>query len=353
MLDFTCFIAQTLSPKSVFYCEALNDRMDILVTGSVAYDYLMTFPGFFKEHLLVEHLEKISLSFLVDSLVRRRGGIAPNIAYTLALLGGRPRVLATVGEDFEEYRAWLEEHGVDTLNVKVVPGKFTASYFATTDKSNAQVASFYPGAMAHAAELSLRELAGDMPDLVVISPNEPGAMELYVRECIELGIPYVYDPSQQIIRFEGDVLRHGLEGAHALFVNAYEFELIKDKTKMTVEDLMSHLHFMVVTLGPKGAVVYFGNGQQTVEAVPTDHIVDPTGGGDAFRGGFLTGYRLGLDWTTCGRLGSLAATYCLENDGPQSHHFTPPEFIERYRQHYDDGGLLDALLLDESSVANS
>ncbi|HLE73292.1 MAG TPA: carbohydrate kinase family protein [Anaerolineales bacterium] len=326
--------------------------MDILVTGSVAYDYLMTFPGYFKEHLLAEHLEKISLSFLVETLVRRRGGIAPNIAYTLALLGGRPRVLATVGEDFAEYRAWLEEQGVDTLNIKVVPGKYTASFFATTDRSNAQVASFYPGAMAHAAELSLRELAGELPNLVVISPNEPAAMELYVRECGELGIPYVYDPSQQIIRFEGDVLRRGVEGAHALFVNEYEFELVKDKTKMTVADLMSQLEFMVVTLGPKGAMVYFGGGQQSVEAVPTDLIADPTGGGDAFRGGFLTGYRLGLDWGICAQLGSLAATYCLENEGPQAHHFTIEDFLARYRQFYDDAGKLDVLLLNKhSSVA--
>ena len=327
--------------------------MDILVTGSVAYDYLMTFPGYFKEHLLAEHLEKISLSFLVETLVRRRGGIAPNIAYTLALLGGRPRVLATVGEDFAEYRAWLEEQGVDTLNIKVVPGKYTASFFATTDRSNAQVASFYPGAMAHAAELSLRELAGELPNLVVISPNEPAAMELYVRECGELGIPYVYDPSQQIIRFEGDVLRRGVEGAHALFVNEYEFELVKDKTKMTVADLMSQLEFMVVTLGPKGAMVYFGGGQQSVEAVPTDLIADPTGGGDAFRGGFLTGYRLGLDWGICAQLGSLAATYCLENEGPQAHHFTIEDFLARYRQFYDDAGKLDVLLLNKHSSVST
>lgn len=323
--------------------------MDILITGSVAYDYLMTFPGFFKEHLLVEHLEKISLSFLVETLIRRRGGIAPNIAYTLALLGGRPRVLATVGEDFEEYRAWLEEQGVDTANVKVVPGKYTASYFATTDRSNAQVASFYPGAMAHAAELSLRELAGGKPDLVVISPNEPAAMERYIAECKELGIPYVYDPSQQIVRFDGAVLRRGLEGAHALFVNEYEFELIKDKTSMTEIDILAQLDYMVVTLGPQGAAIYTDGEKTLVEAVPTDRIVDPTGGGDAFRGGFLTGYRLGLDWQTCGRLGSLAATFCLENEGPQAHHFTPAEFLMRYRQFYDDNGKLDVLLPSKSS----
>jgi adenosine kinase len=328
--------------------------MDILITGSVAYDYLMTFPGFFREHLLAEHLEKISLSFLVDTLVRRRGGIAPNIAYTLALLGGRPRVLATVGEDFEDYRAWLEEQGVDTANIKVVPGKYTASYFATTDRSNAQVASFYPGAMAHAAELSLRELAGPRPDLVVISPNEPAAMERYIAECKELKLAYVYDPSQQIVRFEGDVLRRGVESAQSMFLNEYEFELIKDKTGMSQQDIMSHLKYMIVTLGPKGADIYFDGEKTWVEAVPTDHILDPTGGGDAFRGGFLTGYRLGLDLETCGRMGSLAATYCLENEGPQAYHFTPAEFLARYRQHYDDAGKLDILLASkQSSVSNN
>jgi adenosine kinase len=318
--------------------------MDILITGSVAYDYLMTFPGLFREHLLSEHLEKISLSFLVDKLIRRRGGIAPNIAYTLALLGGRPRVLATVGEDFEDYRAWLEQQGVDTANIQVVPGKYTASYFATTDQSNAQIASFYPGAMDDASQLSLHKISGKKPDLVIISPNEPSAMEQYVRESKELGLSYIYDPSQQIIRVDGDVIKRGLEKATALFVNEYEFELIKDKTGMNEKDIISHLDFMAVTLGPKGADVYFDDQKIWVEAVPTDNMVDPTGGGDAFRGGFLTGYRLGLDWDTCARLGSLAATYCLENQGPQAHTFTTTDFLTRYRQHYDDSGKLDSLL---------
>jgi adenosine kinase len=318
--------------------------MDILITGSVAYDYLMTFPGLFKEHLLAEHLEKISLSFLVETLVRRRGGIAPNIAYTLALLGARPRVLATVGEDFADYRAWLEEQGVDTANMKVVLGKYTASYFATTDQSNAQVASFYPGAMANAAELSLNEISGARPDLVIISPNDPAAMERYIAECKDLGIQYVYDPSQQIIRFEGSTLRNGLDGAHSMFLNEYEYELVKDKTGYGEKEILAHLEYMVVTLGPKGADIYHPGGKTWVEAVPTDNIVDPTGGGDAFRGGFLTGVRLGLDWETCGRIGSLAATYCLEQEGPQTHHFTPKQFISRYREFYDDGGELDILL---------
>ncbi len=318
--------------------------MDILLTGSVAYDYLMTFPGHFKEHLLPEHLEKISLSFLVESLVRRRGGIAPNIAYTLALLGAKPRVFATVGQDFEEYRAWLDTQGVDTTLMKVVPDKYTASYFATTDRSNAQVASFYPGAMEDAGSLSLHDVKDNPPDMVMVSPNDPAAMDQYIRECKEIGLKYIYDPSQQIIRVDGATIKRGLEGATALFVNEYEFELIKDKTGMSADEVLAHLDFMVITLGSKGADVYTADGKLYIDAVPTDNIVDPTGGGDAFRGGFLTGYRLGLDWEVCGRLGNLAATYCLENEGPQDHGFTRQQFVARYREHYDDNGALDALM---------
>jgi adenosine kinase len=170
--------------------------LDILVTGSVAYDYLMTFPGLFREHILPERLESISLSFLVESMSRQRGGIAPNIAYTMALLGAHPRVMATVGEDFEEYRAWLEAKGVDTSLMKVIPGIFTASFFATTDQVNAQIASFYPGAMGYAGSQSLKDLPSK-PELVLVSPNEPGAMTKFAAEARELGI---IDPSQQVLR---------------------------------------------------------------------------------------------------------------------------------------------------------
>ncbi|MCK5316135.1 MAG: carbohydrate kinase family protein, partial [Anaerolineales bacterium] len=206
--------------------------MDIVLTGSVAFDYLMSFPGYFRDHILPEKLESISLSFLVDSMVRQRGGTAPNIAYTLALLGQRSHLFATVGEDFEEYRQWLDSKGVDTTWARVIPGVYTASFFCNTDRSNAQIASFYPGAMAHAAELSLRELEGNPPDLVVISPNDPEAMRKYVMECQELGYPYLYDPSQQIVRLDCDDLREGIEGALALFVNDYEFALIQKMTSM-------------------------------------------------------------------------------------------------------------------------
>lgn len=318
--------------------------MTILCTGSVAYDYLMSFPGYFRDHIIPEKLETISLSFLVDSMVRQRGGVAPNIAYTLALLGEKPRLLATVGEDFEEYRIWLEEHGVDTSFVKVIPGKYTASFFANTDKSNAQIASFYTGAMANASELRIRDANKDDITLVVISPNDPEAMAQYAAECRKHKIPYLYDPSQQIIRLDKDTLRAGVEGADSLFCNEYEFELLQNTTELKAGEIRDRVRFMVITQGKEGALVYADGKKFIIPVFPESQILDPTGVGDAFRGGFLRGFGLKLDWQTCGQMGSLAATYCLERRGTQNHTYTPSEFVERYRTQYDDQGALNVLL---------
>ena len=318
--------------------------MNIVLTGSVAFDYLMKFPGYFRDHILPNRLDCISLSFLVDEMTRWRGGVAPNIAYTLALLGEKPRVMATVGEDFEEYRAWLESNGIDTAATRVIPGVFTASYFANTDKANNQICSFYPGAMAYAAQLSFYDFPGEHPDLVVISPNDPGAMNQYVAECQTLGIPYLYDPSQQIVRLDANTVRSGIEGALGVVVNDYECGLIEKMTGMYPQDISKFTRFMVVTRGEKGAVVFTKGEEYHIPVVPPSSIADPTGVGDAFRGGFLAGYSRGWDWQTCGRMGVLAATYCLEEHGPQGHHYTSAEFVARFRQNFDDQGQLDALI---------
>src|SRR5512134_2058563 len=317
--------------------------MDILITGSVAYDYLMTFPGHFKEVILPERLESISLSFLVDSMSKQRGGIAPNIAYTMALLGARPHVMATVGEDFEDYRAWLEAKGVDTALMCVIPGVFTASFFATTDQVSAQIASFYPGAMGYAGTQSLKDLQSK-PDLVVVAPNAPDAMMKFPDECRELDIDYLYDPSQQVLRLEGRELARDMEGARFLFCNDYEFGLISKKTGWSLDQMLDHVKTLVITRGKDGADLYSGADTVHIPTVPEDEIVDPTGVGDAFRGGFLTGYSRGFDWKLCGEIGSLAAVYCLEQKGPQSHGYTRKEFVERFRRHFDDDGKLDQLL---------
>jgi adenosine kinase len=317
--------------------------MDILLTGSVAYDYLMTFPGQFKEQILPERLASISLSFLVDSMSKQRGGIAPNIAYTMALLGERPRVMATVGEDFGDYRMWLDSKGVDTSLMQVVPGVFTASFFATTDQASAQIASFYPGAMGYASTQSLKDLT-DKPDLVIVSPNAPDAMMKFPAECRELGVKYLYDPSQQVLRLEGSELARDMEGAHFLFCNDYEFGLISKKTGWSLDQMLDHVKVLVITRGKNGADLYENGEAVHIPTVPEDMIIDPTGVGDAFRGGFLTGYSRGFDWKLCGEIGSLSAVYCLEQRGPQSHNYTCSEFVDRFRRHFDDNGKLDALL---------
>ncbi len=318
--------------------------MYIVLTGSVAFDYLMTFPGYFKDHILPDKLDTISLSFLVDSFRKRRGGIAPNIAYTLALLGEHAHIMATVGEDFEEYRSWLESKGIDTSMMKVIPDSVTACFFCNTDRSNNQIASFYPGAMGCSTELSFKEWKGKLPDLVVISPSDPEAMKQHVVECSELGIPYLYDPSQQIVRLTSDELRSGIEGALALFVNDYEFGLAQKMTCMSAHDMLKYLQFMVVTRGRYGSTVYSRETEYTIPIIPPQATADPTGVGDAYRGGFLTGYSHALDLEICGQMGTLAATYCLEHEGTQGHSYTPPEFITRFRQHFDDHGQLERLL---------
>src|SRR5512133_880968 len=318
-------------------------KMDILITGSVAYDYLMTFPGRFQEQILPERLASISLSFLVDSMSRQRGGIAPNIAYTMAMLGEKPRVMATVGEDFADYRNWLEAKGVDTSLMKVVPGEFTASFFATTDQVSAQIASFYPGAMAYSSTQSLKDLESK-PDLVIVSPSAPDAMMKHAAECRELGIPYLYDPSQQVLRLEGQEIARDMEGAHFLFCNDYEFGLIAKKTGLSLQEMLQHVAVIVVTKGAEGAVIYADGKEVIVPVVPEERIVDPTGVGDAFRGGFLAAFAHGWDWTLCGQVGSLAAVYVLEQNGTQNHHYTREQFIKRFREHYDDGGKLNELL---------
>lgn len=318
--------------------------MDILLTGSVAYDYLMTFPGLFSEQFLPERLEKISLSFLVDSMSRQRGGVAPNIAYTMALLGQRPRVMATVGEDFAEYRTWLEERGVDTSLMEVVPGFFTASFFATTDRSNAQIASFYPGAMGEASRQSLLDIH-PVPNLAIVSPNSPSAMTKFAQECKTLSIPYLYDPSQQVLRLDGDELKRDMDGAHFLFVNDYEFDLISKKTGWDLATILQHVMVVVVTRGKDGANVYVGSDDYYIPTVPERQVVDPTGVGDAFRGGFLAAYAHQWDWLICGEVGSLAAVFCLEQKGPQNHTYTRTEFVNRFREHFDDHGTLEELMI--------
>jgi len=306
--------------------------MNTVVTGSIAYDYLMSFPGKFTEHFLPEHMNRVSLSFLVDSMVKRRGGCAPNIAYTLALLGERPLLMATAGEDFGEYRRWLEAAGIDTSLVVEIDGKFCASFFCSTDRDNNQIASFYTGAMADAGQLSFRTVRDC--GLAIIAPNDPGAMVQYAEECRTLDIPFIFDPGQQCARMSGDDLRDGVSGAAIVIVNDYELELLRQKTGMSEADILREARALVITRGEHGSTVATEDEWIDVAAVTPHRIVDPTGVGDAYRGGLMKGIVLGLPYETCARMGSVAAAYVLEHLGGLSHSYTWEEFQNRYEQHF-------------------
>jgi len=308
--------------------------MTLIVTGSIAFDYLMSFPGKFTEHLLPEHMQRVSLSFLVDTMDKRRGGCAPNIAYTLALLGERPRLMATAGQDFADYGAWLTAVGVDVSLVKVVGDKFTASFFCSTDDANNQIASFYTGAMANAGELSFRLLDGAADTLAIISPNDPEAMVQYAEECSTMGLRYIWDPGQQCARMDGAQLADGIDGAAIVICNDYEFELIRQKTGLSEADVLARAGALIVTRGEHGSSVMTLNGRTDVHAVPPDRIVDPTGVGDAFRGGLMKGLAQERSLVVAAQMGSVAATWALEHLGGQSHAYTWPEFVARYERHY-------------------
>jgi adenosine kinase len=306
--------------------------MKIVVTGSIAYDYLMSFPGKFTEHFLPEHMNRVSLSFLVDTMDKRRGGCAPNIAYTLALLGERPLLLATAGQDFGEYRQWLDVAGVDTSHVKQIDGKFCASFFCSTDVDNNQIASFYTGAMADAGQLSFRTVSDC--GLAIIAPNDPGAMVQYAEECRTLGIRYIFDPGQQCARMSGGELRDGITGATMVIVNDYELELLRQKTGLSEDDILGVAETLIVTRGEHGSSVITRGGCADVAAVTPHRIVDPTGVGDAYRGGLMKGLALGLPYVASARLGSVAAAYALEHLGGLSHSYTWDEFRRRYEEHF-------------------
>ncbi len=305
--------------------------MRIVVSGSIAFDYIMFFPGFFKDHILPDQISSLSVSFLVDSLKKQRGGCAPNIAYNCSLLGEQATVMGTVGQDFAEYGSWLESRGVDTSAVRVIADEFTASFFVSTDQSNNQIASFYTGAMSKSRLLTFHDLAYREIAIAVISPNDPEAMRRNVKECQELSIPYIYDPSQQIIRLEGEDLRQGAGGARILIVNDYELEMLKKKTGLSQNQVEQIAPAVIVTRGEKGSTIFAQNERFEIPVAPAKRIADPTGVGDAYRAGIIKGFLHAYGWPATGRMAALAATYCLEEYGTQNHAYAYDAFLARYR----------------------
>jgi adenosine kinase len=307
----------------------------IAVTGSIATDHLMTFPGRFVEQLLPDQLASLSVSFLVEDLDVRRGGVAANITFGMGVLGLAPLLVGAVGSDFAEYRAWLERHGVDTSGVRVSELRHTARFVCTTDADNNQIASFYPGAMSEAREI---ELAGLGPiDLVVISPNDPAAMLRHTEECRDRGIAFVADPSQQLSSLDGDQVRSLVDGAEWLLTNAYEAALIEHKTGWSSDEVLARVGSRVTTHGADGTVVTSRDSEPVkVPVVAPRSVADPTGAGDAFRAGFLSARSWGLDVERSAQVGSLVATCCLETVGPQEYEIDADDAVARLGEAYGD-----------------
>jgi adenosine kinase len=293
----------------------------IAVTGSIATDHLMRFPGRFSEQLLAEHLQKVSLSFLVDDLVVHRGGVAGNMAYAIGVLGGDATLVGAAGVDFTDYREWLESAGVNCANVLISDTQHTARFVCTTDEDMAQIASFYPGAMSQARNIKLADVVADRgaPELVIVGANDPEAMFAHTDECRALGLAFAADPSQQLARLSGEEIRRLVDGATYLFSNDYEWDLMQSKTGWTDADVLAQVGLRITTLGAKGVDIVGADGTNIhVGVVPETALVDPTGVGDAFRAGFLTGRGAGLDLERSAQLGSLVAVLVLETTGTQN-----------------------------------
>jgi adenosine kinase len=309
----------------------------IAVTGSIATDHLMHFPGRFAEQLLPEHLHRVSLSFLVDELVVRRGGVAANIAFGMAQLGLRPVLVGAVGPDFADYRGWLERHGVDCDSVHVSEIAHTARFVCTTDEEMCQIASFYAGAMAEARNIELAPVAARVGplDMVLIGANDPAAMVRHTEECRQRGYPFAADPSQQLARMPGEDVRKLIDGATYLLTNDYELGLLEQKTGWKGDDLLTRVQTRLTTHGAEGVrIARYGQPELLVPAAPETVRTDPTGVGDAFRAGFLVGQSWGLGLERSAQIGNLLATYVLETDGPQEYVVKPADFADRFAEAY-------------------
>ena len=313
--------------------------MSLLICGSIATDHLMSFQGRFQDSLVVEQLDKLAVSFLVDDLEIRRGGVAPNMCFGLGRLGLSPVLVGAAGDDFTDYRSWLERHGVDCSFVHISDSKHTARFVCTTDSSMAQFASFYAGAMSEARLIELRPIVEQVgePDMVLIAADDPEGMLRHTRECRQRGYPFIADPSQQLAFSEGDLIRDLIDGATYLFSNEYESHMIESKTGWSAEEVLGRVGTQVTTLGADGVRIVARDAEPIeVKAAPGVTAVEPTGVGDAFRAGFLAGLEWGFGHERAAEVGCVLAAYVVETVGTQEYSFTPAQFVDRVRSAYGD-----------------
>ncbi len=306
-----------------------SGRPTIVISGSLAFDYIMTYPGSFQDHIIPDKTHVLSVSFLFDSLRRYRGGVAGNIAFNFALLGERPTLVGAGGSDFGDYRAVFNALGIDTSQVVEVPSEMTGSAFMSADLAGNQIAGFYPGASVAAAQLSVLDLGrGAVFGMVGATTRE--AMQRHAREFAETGCRLIYDPSQQVVSLTAEELREGIDQAWGVIGSDYEMAVIEQKTGLSVGDLVAQVPFVGVTFAEHGSQLHFEGRDVKVPAVTAEPLIEPTGGGDAYRAGLFKGLALGLPLEIAGRMGSLAATYAVERHGSQEHTYTPAEFVDRF-----------------------
>jgi adenosine kinase len=305
----------------------------IVVTGSLAFDYIMDFPGSYEEYILPDKIKTLSVSFLVDNLNKNFGGISGNIAYTLALLNSAPIILASAGEkDFEDYHQYLKEKGVETNFINIVPNEFSAAAYIMTDKNNCQITGFYPGAMNHDTSLAIPKET----DFLIVAPTTSTAMESFIRQAKQRNIPYLFDPAQALTRLTGKQLTYCIDGADIVIGNDYEIALFMERTGLSKKQMLQLTKILITTLGSKGSIIETKDNSIEIGIAKPGTVTDPTGAGDAYIAGFIAGYTRQLSLQLCGQMGATAASFAIEHYGTQNHTFTLPIFEERYREAFQE-----------------
>ncbi|MDQ3525284.1 MAG: carbohydrate kinase family protein, partial [Chloroflexota bacterium] len=323
---------------------------NVVISASIAFDHIMSFSGSFRDHILADKAHVLSVSFLLDSFKKQRGGVGGNIAYSLGLLGESSSLVGTVGEDFAEYRAALASLGVDTTGVTEVEGELTASAFMNADLHGNQIASFYPGAMSASREIDIAPFA-ENASWGIVSAGDPEAMMRHSREIAGSRCKLVFDPSQQIVILSGEQLSEGIGLSDLVVGNDYEYGMMERKAGLGLDDIEQRTDIMVVTFGERGSEIRSGGERVTIPIAPTTNVVDPTGGGDAFRAGLLKGLLMGLDLEVVGRVAAQAATYSIEYHGTQEHSYTAEDFVSRFDTSFPDfTGRLSAEALQTASA---
>lgn len=326
--------------------------MQVLVTGTLGYDYIMDFPGRFADRIMPDKIHNISLSFLVDTLNKNFGGTAGNISYSLKLLGLDPLILAPAGNDFGPYKEVLKKNKISTEGIQIHKDVSTSSYFVVTDKDDNQIGSFYVGATKYAKDIRLSHYSSNVVrsslpaqagrsrsnnknlPFVIIAPTDPSAMKQYVKECKALQLAYIYDPAFQIATFTAEDLRDGIEGAQLFIGNDYEVALVQEKLRVSHDELVKMVPVLITTVGNKGSIIETRKESIHIKPAKPNAIVDPTGAGDAYRAGFLAGYLKGFDLAICGQMGSVASVYTVEKYGTITHTFSKKEFSKRFEQNF-------------------